>query len=125
MAPVSHEGVHMKQYLGKKKVLRIYIDNSDTYEGKPLWQYLVHQAKAEGLSGATVFKGVAGIGAHSELHTFELWTLAQTLPVIIEIIETEEKIMAFLEAHDPAIEEGLITLHEAEVLKYKKRERTQ
>jgi len=115
----------MKQYLGKKKVLRIYIDNSDTYEGKPLWQYLVHQAKAEGLSGTTVFKGVASIGEHSELHTFELWTLAQTLPVVIEIIETEEKIMTFLEAHDPAIEEGLITLHEAEVLKYKKRERTQ
>ena len=111
----------MKQYLGKKKVLRIYIDNSDTYEGKPLWQYLVHQAQAEGLSGATVFKGVAGMGAHSELHTFEVWALAQTLPVIIEIIETEEKIMAFLETYDPAIEEGLITLHEVEVLKYKKR----
>ncbi len=111
----------MKQYLGRKKVLRIYIDNSDTHEGKPLWQYLVHQSKAEGLSGATVFKGVAGIGAHSELHTFEVWALSQTLPVIIEIIETEEKIMAFLEAHDAAIEEGLITLHDAQVLKYKKR----
>ena len=115
----------MKHYLGNKKVLRIYIDSSDTYEDKPLWQYLVHQSKAEGLSGATVFKGVAGIGAHSELHTFEVWALAQTLPVIIEIIETEEKIMAFLEAHDPAIEEGLITLHEVEVLKYKKRHATQ
>ncbi len=112
----------MKQYLGKKKVLRIYIDNSDQFEDKPLWQYLVHQAKSDGLSGATVFKGVAGMGAHSELHTFEIWVLSQTLPVIIEIIEEEEKIMTFLESYDSAIEEGLITLHDVEVLKYKKRD---
>ena len=112
----------MKQYLGKKKVLRIYIDNSDQFEDKPLWQYLVHQAKSDGLSGATVFKGVAGMGAHSELHTFEIWALSQTLPVIIEIIEEEEKIMTFLDTYDSAIEEGLITLHDVEVLKYKKRD---
>ena len=111
----------MKRYLGKKKVLRIYIDNSDMFEGKALWQYLVHQAKSEGLAGATVFKGAAGMGAHSQLHTFEIWALSQTLPVIIEIIEEEEKLMAFLERYDAAIEEGLITLHDAEVLKYKKR----
>lgn len=111
----------MKRYLGRKKVLRIYIDNSDMFEGKALWQYLVHQAKAEGLAGATVFKGVAGIGAHSQLHTFEIWTLSQTLPVVIEIIEEEEKLMTFLERCDTAIEEGLITLHDAEVLRYKKR----
>jgi len=111
----------MKRYLGRKKVLRIYIDNSDMFEGKALWQHLVHQAKAEGLAGATVFKGVAGIGAHSQLHTFEIWTLSQTLPVVIEIIEEEEKLMTFLERCDAAIEEGLITLHDAEVLRYKKR----
>ena len=112
----------MKQYLGKKKVLRIYIDNSDLFEEKPLWQYLVHQAKSDGLAGATVFKGVAGMGAHSELHTFEIWALSQTLPVIIEIIEEEEKIMTFLDTYDSAIEEGLITLHDVEVLTYKKRD---
>jgi len=111
----------MKHYLGNKKVLRIYIDSTDTYEDKPLWQYLVHQSKAAGLAGATVFKGVAGMGAHSQLHTFEVWALSQTLPVIIEIIETEEKIRTFLETHDAAIEEGLITLHDVQVLTYKKR----
>jgi len=111
----------MKHYLGRKKVLRIYIDNSDMVEGKSLWQYLVHQAKKDGLAGATVFKGAAGIGAHSELHTFEIWSLSQKLPVVIEIIEEEEKIMGFLDTYDAAIEEGLITLHDAQVLKYKKR----
>ena len=109
----------MKQYLGAKKVLRIYIDNSDTYEEKALWQYLVHQAKSFGLAGATVFKGVAGIGAHSELHTFEIWTLSQKLPVVIEIIDTQEKIMAFLEKYDTAIQEGLVTMHTVDVLLYK------
>ncbi len=109
----------MKQYLGSKKVLRIYIDNSDTYESKPLWQYLVQQAQAEGLSGATVFKGSAGVGAHSELHTFEIWALSQTLPVIIEIIDDEEKITDFIDRYDNAIHEGLVTMHTVEVLRYK------
>jgi PII-like signaling protein len=109
----------MKIFLGNKKVLRIYIDNSDTYEGEPLWQYLVQQAQAEGLAGATVFKGSAGVGAHSELHTFEIWALSQTLPVIIEIIDDEEKIIDFVNRYDGAIDEGLVTLHTAEVLRYK------
>ncbi len=109
----------MKTFLGNKKVLRIYIDNSDTYEGEPLWQYLVQQAQSEGLAGATVFKGSAGVGAHSQLHTFEIWALSQTLPVIIEIIDDEEKIIDFVNRYDTAIDEGLVTLHTVEVLRYK------
>jgi len=109
----------MKAFLGSKKVLRIYIDNSDTYQGEPLWQYLVQQAQSEGLAGATVFKGSAGIGAHSQLHTFEIWTLSQTLPVVIEIIDDEEKISDFVNRYEGVIDEGLITLHTVEVLRYK------
>jgi PII-like signaling protein len=109
----------MKRYLGSKKVMRIYIDNADTIDGKPLWQYLVHQAKAEGLAGATVFKGVAGMGAHSQVHTFEIWSLAQTLPVIIEIIDEEHRITAYLKKYDEAIHEGLITLNDVQVIRYK------
>ncbi len=109
----------MKRYLGEKKVLRIYIDNSDTFNGEPLWQYIVQHAKKEGIAGATVFKGVAGIGAHSQLHTFEVWTLSQKLPVVIEIIDDEEKVNSFLEKYDEAIEEGLVTINSIEVLRYK------
>jgi PII-like signaling protein len=109
----------MKRYLGAKKVVRIYIDSADTFDGKPLWQYLIHRAKADGLAGATVFKGVAGMGAHSEIHTFEIWALAQKLPVVIEIIDDAEKIDAFLDRYDTAIEEGLITLSDVEVIRYK------
>ncbi len=109
----------MKRYLGDKKAMRIYLDSADTYEGKSLWQYLVHCAKEFGLSGATVFKGAAGMGAHSEIHTFEIWSISQKLPVVIELIDQEERLRAFLSQCDDAIEEGLVTLHDVEVIAYK------
>ena len=109
----------MKRYLGSKKVMRIYLDNADTFEGQPLWQHLVHEAKSRGIAGATVFKGVAGMGAHSQLHTFEIWSLSQKLPLVIEMIDEEAKLRAFLDDCDIAIAEGLVTLHEAEVIRYK------
>ena len=109
----------MKRYLGSKKVMRIYLDNADTFEGKPLWQHLVHEAKARGIAGATVFKGVAGMGAHSELHTFEIWSLSQKLPLVIEMIDEEAKLRSFINTCDTAIAEGLVTLHDVEVITYK------
>jgi len=109
----------MKRYLGRKKVMRIYLDNNDTHEGKPLWQYLVHQAKSQGMAGATVFKGAAGMGVHSDIHTFEIWSLAQKLPLVIEMIDSEEKLRGFLAECNGAISEGLVTLHDVEVIAYK------
>ena len=109
----------MKRYLGSKKIMRIYVDENDTHDGKPLWQHLVHQAKSQGLAGATVLKGVAGMGAHSDIHTFEIWSLAQKLPIIIEMIDDEEKLRAFLSVSDSAISEGLVTLSDVEVISYK------
>ena len=109
----------MKRYLGSKKVMRIYLDNSDTYEGKPLWQQLLMRIKEDGMAGATVFKAAAGIGARTELHTFEIWSLSQKLPVVIEVIESEEAIRNFLDRYDSMIGEGLVTLGDVEVLRYK------
>ncbi len=109
----------MKRYLGSKKVMRIYLDNSDTFEGKPLWQQLLLRIKEEGMAGATVFKAAAGIGAQTELHTFEIWSLSQKLPVVIEVIESEEAIQNFLDRYDSMIGEGLVTLTDVEVLRYK------
>ena len=109
----------MKRFLGHKKVMRIYLDNEDTFEGRPLWQHLIHEAKSQGIAGATVFKGAAGIGAHSELHTFEIWSLSQKLPLVIEMIDDEEKLRAFLTQCDGAISEGVVVLHDAEVITYK------
>ncbi|BCD67645.1 DUF190 domain-containing protein [Nitratiruptor sp. YY09-18] len=109
----------MKRYLGSRKKLKIYIDNDDRYDGKALWQEILKAAKEYGLAGGTVYKAVAGMGAHSELHTFSVWSLSQKLPLIIEIIDQEAKIRGFLNQIDPMLSEALVTLEDIEVLLYK------
>ena len=109
----------MKQYLGNKKILRIYIDTLDKYEGEPLWEILLREVKHEGLAGATVIKATAGIGAFSEVHSFKVWALAQELPLVIEMIDDETKVRAFIEHIDGMIENGLVTLTNTEVIAYK------
>ncbi|WP_281950420.1 DUF190 domain-containing protein [Nitrosophilus kaiyonis] len=109
----------MKRYLGPRKILRIYIDNDDKYENKPLWEAILKKAKENGISGATVFKGVAGMGAHSEISSFSIWSMSQKLPIIIEIIDKEDKIMSFLRNVELMIEEGLVTLMDVDVISYK------
>jgi len=109
----------MKRYLGKRKKLKIYIDTEDIYDDSPLWETILKIAKKQGIAGATVTKAVAGMGAHSELHTFNVWALKQKLPLLIEMIDTEEKIWNFLQHTEEIIEEGLITMSDVEVLAYK------
>jgi len=109
----------MKRYLGKRKVLKIYIDNEERFEGEPLWEVLLKRAKESGIAGATVTKAVAGFGAHSQLHTFSVWVLKQKLPLVVEMIDTEEKISGFIESADEVIREGLVTLGDIEVISYK------
>jgi len=109
----------MKRYLGKKRVLKIYIDTTDKYDDKPLWEELLKKVKEQKLAGATVHKAVAGIGAFSDVHTFKVWALSQKLPLIIEIIEDEEKIYAFLDAVEHMMQNALVTLTETEVIRYK------
>ncbi len=109
----------MRRYLGTKKKLKIYIDNDDRYDGSPLWQYLLKEAKSYGLAGATVYKAVAGMGAHSEIHSFNIWSMSQKLPLVIEMIDNETKIRGFLNEIDPVLQEALVTLEDIEVLLYK------
>ena len=109
----------MKRYLGKKKVLKIFIDSMDKYNKVPLWEALLEEVKKEKLAGATVYKGVAGIGAFSELRSFKVWALAQDLPLVIEIIDDEQKISNFIDHIDGMIDNGLVTLTDTEVIKYK------
>ena len=109
----------MRRYLGKKRVVKIYIDSTDTFEGKPLWQMLLNSIKSEGLAGATVTKAIAGIGANTQLHTFDIWSLSQKLPLIVEVIDDEDKLQKFLDKYDYMIGEGLVVMSEVEVLRYK------
>ncbi len=109
----------MKRYLGQRKKLSIYIDSDDRFESKVLWQAIIQKAKEHSLAGATVYKAIAGMGAHSELHTFNVWSLSQKLPLVIEFIDKEEKIKEFLHQIEPMLQEALVTLQDVEVLLYK------
>jgi PII-like signaling protein len=105
------------------KLLRIFIGESDKYEGKPLYEWLVIRAKEEGLAGATVLRGLMGFGANSRVHTSKILRLSHDLPMIIEIVDTPEKIAGFLSNIENVIKEGLVTLEKAEVQIYRSNDR--
>ena len=107
---------------GKGKLLRIYVGESDTWHGKPLYQAIVERVREEGLAGATVLRGIEGFGRTSRLHTARILRLSEDLPILIEIIDTEEKISAILPALDEMIAEGLVTLEAVEILVYRSAE---
>ena len=100
-------------------LLRIFIGESDKHAGKPLYEWIVLQAREHGLAGATVLRGLMGFGAHSRIHTFKITRLSEDLPIIIEIVDTGEKLESFLAAISPAIEEGLATMERAAVRFYR------
>lgn len=106
---------------GEAKLLRIFIGESDRWKGKPLYEAIVLEAKAQGLAGATVFKGFMGFGAHSRIHTAKILQLSEDLPVMIEIVDSAEKIEAFLPVLEGMVQEGLVTLEKVEVIRYQAR----
>ena len=101
------------------KLLRIFIGENDRHEKMPLYEWIVRRARAEGLAGATVLRGLEGYRAHSRLHTTKILRLSSDLPIVIEIVDTEEKIEAFLPMIDDAISEGLATVEKVEVRFYR------
>jgi hypothetical protein len=101
------------------KLLRIFIGENDKQDGLPLYEWIVRQAREQGLAGATVLRGLEGFGAHSRLHTAKILRLSNDLPIVIEIVDTEEKIEAFLPLIDSSIVEGLATVERVEVRFYR------
>ncbi len=101
------------------KLLRIFIGEQDKWHGQPLYEAIVQLARTDGLAGATCLKGFMGYGAKSRLHTVKVLRLSEDLPIIIEIVDSEEKIQRFLPKLDPMIGDGLVTLEKAEVLVYR------
>lgn len=101
------------------KLLRIFIGESDRWEGRPLHEAIVLRAKERGLAGATAFKGFLGFGCKSHLHTAKLLRLSEDLPVIVEIVDSEEKVAAFLPELDAMVREGLVTMEKVQVLMYR------
>jgi CBS-domain-containing membrane protein len=98
--------------------LRIYISEGDRWRGTPLYQALLQVLRANRAAGATVFRGLAGYGAHSHIHAASLEVLAMDLPIIIDVVDTPEKIAAIVEVVAPMVQEGLLTLEDVQVIKY-------
>src|SRR5438128_723407 len=101
------------------KLLRIFVGENDRWQGRPLYEAIVLEARKRGLAGATVIKGFMCSGAHSRLHTATLRELSQDLPIIIEIVDDPEKIEAFIPDLEHMVGDGLITLERAEVRLYR------
>jgi len=101
------------------KLLRVFIGEADKWQGQPLHEAIVHAAKRDGLAGATVLKGFLGFGCKSHLHTAKILRLSEDLPIVIEIVDGEEKINRFLPKLDAMVQEGLITLERVQVVMYR------
>jgi len=100
-------------------LLRIFIGESDKADGRPLYEVIVEEARRRGMAGATVVRGFLGFGASSRLHTYKVLRLSEDLPVVVEIVDAEDKIEAFLPELDEMIGEGLVTLEKVRVIVYR------
>ena len=105
---IDHDGV----------LLRIFIGESDEWESKPLFEAIIQKARAAGLAGGTVLKGSMGFGANSVLHTNKVLVLSTDLPIVIEIVDSREKIAGFLPTLDSLVQEGMITMEGVHIYKY-------
>ena len=108
-----------EKFEGERTLMRIHIGESDKWHGKPLHDAIVTLLRQEGFSGATVLRGVAGYGGSSVYHTDKLLRMSQDLPIIVEVIESAERIEKILPRLDEMVEGGLITLEKVRVILYR------
>ena len=111
----------MLKITSKAKRLRIYIGETDHYKGRALYQVIVEKAKALDMAGATVFRGLMGYGANSRIHTAKILALSSDLPMLVEIVDSEEYIAKLLPFLDEMLQEGMVTIDDIEVIKYGKK----
>lgn len=106
---------------GKAKLMRVYIGEDDRWNDKPLHQALVEALRANDFAGATVYKGIAGFGAHRRVHRDRPFHLSHDASIVISVVDTEEKVNAFLPMLGRMVQEGLIVLSDVDVIKYSHR----
>src|SRR5437867_797014 len=104
---------------GQGRLLRIFVGESDTWHGKPLYQAIVERVREEGLAGATVIRGIEGFGATSRIHTARILRLSEDLPLVIEIVDSAERIQHIIPILDEMVGDGLVTLERVEVITYR------
>ena len=100
-------------------LLRVFLGESDRWHGRPLYEAIVLKARELHLAGATVLRGPMGFGAHSRLHTTKVLRLSEDLPIVIEIVDSRERIDTLLPHIDEMVQEGLVTLEKVHVIKYR------
>jgi len=110
---VSHEKTE-----SKAKMLRIHLGKDDQWEGKPLYEAIVLKLREMDIAGATVYKGTMGFGAHQRLHKSGLPGLSRDLPIMITVVDKEEKIRGVLSVLDEMVHEGMLSISDVEVIKY-------
>jgi PII-like signaling protein len=113
----------MRTLTGEQQLVRIFFGESDRWKHQPLETALLERLRREGFAGATVLRGVGGFGAHSVIHTTHLLELSSDLPVLIEVVETEEKIEQLLPILDEMLGDGLVTIERVRVLRYSARKK--
>jgi PII-like signaling protein len=106
---------------GKARLMRIYIGESDRWQGRPLHQALVEAMRANDLAGATVYRGILGYGAHRRVHREKPLHLSQDCSIMISVVDTEEKLQDFLPVVEQMVEEGLVVLSDVDIIKYSHR----
>ena len=114
----------MRALSGEQVMVRIFFGESDRWKHRPLEIALLERLRAEGFAGATVFRGVSGFGANSVIHTTHLLELSTDLPVVIEVVDSEEHIQRLLPILDEMLDDGLVTMEKVRVLRYKAAERS-
>jgi PII-like signaling protein len=101
------------------ELLRIFIGESDRHNGRPLCEVIVEEARRRGLAGATVLRGTLGFGANSRIHTAKILRLSEDLPMVVEIVDSPDRIAQFLPELDVMISEGLVTLEKVRIIAYR------
>lgn len=108
----------MSKLIGEQQLMRIFIGEGDRYNHRPLYEALVELLRKEGFAGATVLRGVCGFGANRVYHTQKLLDLSADMPMVIEVVDSQEKINAIMPQIDAMMGGGMITLEKATVIRY-------
>jgi PII-like signaling protein len=103
---------------GKAKMMRIYIGENDKWGGKPLYEAIVHGLRAHDIAGVTVYRGILGYGANRRIHKDAALSLSHDRPILLSVVDAEEKLKAFMPILDQMVQQGLVVLSDAEVIKY-------
>lgn len=107
------------QLPAEAELIRVYIGEKGRYQGRPLYEMIVEEARRHGLAGATVLRATLGFGAGSRIHSAKILRLSEDMPMVVEIVDQPDKIAAFLPVLDQMVDKGLVTLEPIKVIAYR------